>query len=239
VLSYIYLKMDLVAMLQHFKIGPIELNSSCIRHITALLVSFLKYTFYRDYFGRKAKLFLTLVLGISALTLSSCGVVPSEPWVVLGRDDQGQQRTARSHEEGWDDRKSVLGDTDWLQNLLDGEENVGSGSSGSGIAVNSYLWRASLDTISFMPLTSADPFGGVIITDWHSPDKVGEERFKLNVYILGRALRADGLRVAVFRQVQDQAGIWRDAELPGQASTSIEDAILTRARRFRAETIVQ
>ena len=60
---------------------------------------------------------------------------------------------------------------------------------GGGIGVNSYLWRASLDSISFMPLSSADPFGGVIITDWYSPPESPNERFKLNIYILGRQLR--------------------------------------------------
>src|SRR3546814_471878 len=74
------------------------------------------------------------------------------------------------------------------------------GGGGSGIGVNSYLWRATLDTISFMPLASADPFGGVIITDWYTPQQTPNERLKVTVYILDRALRADGLRVRVFRQ---------------------------------------
>ena len=71
---------------------------------------------------------------------------------------------------------------------------------GTGVAVNAYLWRASLDTISFMPLVSADPFGGVIITDWYTPAETPNERFKVNIYILGRDLRADGVRASVFRQ---------------------------------------
>ncbi|MCG8360632.1 MAG: DUF3576 domain-containing protein, partial [Kiloniellales bacterium] len=82
----------------------------------------------------------------------------------------------------------------------DGPLEQGEGGAGAGIGVNSYLWRASLDTISFMPLASADPFGGVIITDWYSPPEAANERFKVNVYILGRDLRADGIRAAVFRQ---------------------------------------
>src|SRR5262249_10226610 len=63
---------------------------------------------------------------------------------------------------------------------------------GGGIGVNSFLWRASLDTVAFMPLASADPFGGVIITDWYTPPQSPNERFKINVFILGRTLRADG-----------------------------------------------
>ncbi len=106
----------------------------------------------------------------------------------------------------------------------------------SAIGVNSFLWRASLDVISFMPVASADPFGGGIITDWHSQPEAGNERFKLNVYILGRALRADGIRVAVFRQVQSVGG-WKDSAVPKATSTKIEDAILTRARQLRHETL--
>ncbi len=102
----------------------------------------------------------------------------------------------------------------------------------SGIGVNSFLWRASLDTISFMPLVSADPFGGVIITDWYSPPQTPDERFKVNVYILGRALRADGIRATVFRQRQSGGG-WVDAPVAEDTSTELENAILTRARQLR------
>ena len=112
-----------------------------------------------------------------------------------------------------------------------------SKNTGGGLGVNSYLWRASLDTILFMPVNSADPFGGVIITDWHSSTEAPSERFKLNVYILGRALRADGVRVAVFRQVQDRRGAWKDAGVPEETRIKIEDAILFRARQLRNQTL--
>ena len=112
------------------------------------------------------------------------------------------------------------------------------GDVGGGLGVNSYLWRATLDTITFMPVNSADPFGGVIITDWHAAAAAPMERFKLNIYILGRALRADGVRVAVFRQVRDGAG-WRDAPVAAKTGTQIEDAILTKARQLRRETLKQ
>jgi hypothetical protein len=108
---------------------------------------------------------------------------------------------------------------------------------GRSIGVNSFLWRASLDTISFMPVSSADPFGGVIITDWYSAGQAPNERFKLNVYILGRALRADGVRVAVFRQVLQAAGGWRDMAISDSTATKIEDSILTRARQLRNEIL--
>jgi hypothetical protein len=133
-------------------------------------------------------------------------------------------------------RGSVFGDGGLFTG---GKDKEGGGGPGGGIGVNSFLWRASLDTISFMPVNSADPFGGVIITDWHSMTETPEERFKMNVYILGRTLRADGIRVAVFRQIQDNAGGWQDAPVPEQAGNKIEDAILTRARQLRFDTLDQ
>lgn len=105
---------------------------------------------------------------------------------------------------------------------------------GSGIGVNAYLWRASLDTVSFMPISSADPFGGTIITDWYSPGNVENERLKANIIILDRQLRADSVRVALFRQVRDGSG-WRDAEVPANAQRQMEDTILTRARELKVK----
>ncbi len=107
---------------------------------------------------------------------------------------------------------------------------------GAGIGVNAFLWRASLDTLAFMPLASADPFGGVIITDWYAPPEAPQERFKINVFILGRDLRADGLRASVFRQQRGESG-WVDAEVADKTSVDIENAILTRARQLRIAAV--
>ena len=105
--------------------------------------------------------------------------------------------------------------------------------SGNGVGVNSYLWRASLDTLGFMPLASADPFGGVIITDWYAPPAAPAERFKVTVYILDKRLRADGLKVSVFRQMRAGNGSWSDAELNPETPAKLENAILARARQMR------
>ena len=102
----------------------------------------------------------------------------------------------------------------------------------AGIGVNAYLWRASLDTLSFMPLESADPFGGVIITDWYADPGTPTERFKATVYILDVNLRADALNVSIFRQVQ-QGGAWVDAAINADTEIQIENAILARARQLR------
>jgi hypothetical protein len=118
-----------------------------------------------------------------------------------------------------------------LFNLGGNKRNQQGG--GSGIAVNSYLWRASLDTIAFMPLSSADPFGGVIITDWYSPPEVPGERYKMSVYILGRQLRADGIKVAVFRQQTKGPNVWLTKSVSKNTATNLENKILTRARQLR------
>lgn len=117
-----------------------------------------------------------------------------------------------------------------------GRDRNDSGAA-PGIGVNSFLWRASLDTVSFMPVASADPFGGVILTDWYSPPDTPNERFKINIYILDRTLRADGVRVSVFRQVRDGEGGWRDAPVSAETATKLEDTILTRARQLRIAQI--
>lgn len=127
---------------------------------------------------------------------------------------------------------SVFGDGG-LGNLF----GSNSGTNENSIGVNSFLWRASLETISFMPINSADAFGGVIITDWYSPAESPRERFKLNVYILGRTLRADGVKVAVFRQLRDPSGGWVDSNVPDNTGIKIEESILTKARILRHETL--
>jgi hypothetical protein len=121
---------------------------------------------------------------------------------------------------------------------------LGGGSGGAkapsdqpAIGVNGYLWRASLDTLAFMPLASADPYGGVIITDWYVNPEKPDERFKCTVYILDSRLRADGLNVTVFKQVKDGSGGWTDAPSAGQTETDIENAILTKARQLRLSNI--
>lgn len=112
-------------------------------------------------------------------------------------------------------------------------------TSEGAVAVNAFLWRASLDTISFMPLTSADPFGGVIISDWYAPQETPDERFKVNVYILGRMLRADGLKVSVFRQTRDASGRWNDAAVGPEVAAEFENAVLSQARELRLRAVAQ
>lgn len=105
----------------------------------------------------------------------------------------------------------------------------------SGMSVNAFLWRATLDTLSFMPLASADPFGGTIITEWYSPPAADGERFRAQAYVMGRQLRSDGVRVQVFRQVLNR-GQWVDAPVSTATNAELEDKVLARARELRSQS---
>ncbi|RZO68883.1 MAG: DUF3576 domain-containing protein [Parvularculaceae bacterium] len=122
----------------------------------------------------------------------------------------------------------------------DGKDNrnvaLGSyslGGSTTATTVNRYLWAASLETLDFLPVFSADPIAGLIITDWYADPQSPQERFKLSVYILDSALRADALRISVFRQLQNPEGRWIDSTVNPATGREIENAILTRARQLR------
>lgn len=104
-----------------------------------------------------------------------------------------------------------------------------------GIGVNSFLWHAVLDTFSFMPLKTVDPFGGVIITEWHILDGNDNERFKVDVVILSRQLRSDGLRISVFKQSKAQ-GQWQPAKADEKMAKDLEDVVLIRARQLRIDS---
>ena len=162
------------------------------------------------------------------VTLTSCSSTPPEIDSTSYPQDARESQRARREARG---SGSIFG-KDGLILFGKKKEDVGANT---GVAVNSFLWRASLDTLSFMPLSAADPFGGVIITDWYTPPETPDRRFKANVYILDRDLRADGLRVALFQQRREANGAWVDATVEEKTSSDLEDAILTRARQLRVE----
>ena len=125
------------------------------------------------------------------------------------------------------DKGHLLGNTDRSSELAAATPDAGG--------VNAYLWRGAIDVLSFMPFASADPVGGVIITDWYTPPTVTGERFKAEAYVLGRTLAANDVRVAVFRQVM-QDGQWTDATVAPDTATDITQKVLVRARELRAGT---
>ncbi len=170
-----------------------------------------------------AKARVGAVVAILALGMAACGAPETDSTARGSRHDTGSTSAQQ--------KESLFGERGLNLGTLFGDEKEQGG--GSGIAVNSFLWRASLDTIAFMPLSSADPFGGVIITDWYSPPDTPGERFKVNVYILDRQLRADGIRASVFRQRLDTNSQWAEAPVDKATPIELENAILTRARELR------
>jgi len=115
-------------------------------------------------------------------------------------------------------------------------KNKSDNNGGVGIGVNAFLWRASLDTIAFMPITTADAFGGTILTDWYQLPESPNERYKVNVFILDRTLRADGVKVSLFKQARDAGGAWVDVRVDARMAGDLENSILTRARQLRLAT---
>lgn len=170
---------------------------------------------------------VTAALIVSAFALQGCsGKIQKE--ASYPTRPEGTDKILYSDQKA----DTIWGQDTSLGDKLFGRDKDKDAGASSGIGVNSFLWRASLDTVSFMPVAQADPFGGVILTDWYeNPDQPGQ-RFKVNVYILDRQLRADGVRVAVFKQTREK-NAWIDAKVPDQMANDIENAILTRARQLR------
>ena len=196
-------------------------NKATIRAIQRLFRKVILRTFCKSIVRTTGqfRLLAGLSLLATAITLSACSGIQTEKTDGLTKGQNEREQKAIGRVFGGDG-VSLFGD--------DSESN-----GPSGIGVNSFLWRASLDTISFMPLASADPFGGVIITDWYSPPSSPLERFKMTVYILDRKLRADGLKVTVFRQTRvTRTAAWNDAAVASTTPSELEDAILTRARQL-------
>lgn len=167
------------------------------------------------------KTYLSLLMITALLTLSACSGVESEAKYPTGAD------RASTGGDIYKEAPSIFG-----KGGLDLLGNKKKSGDGSGVIVNTYLWRAALDTVSFMPLASADPFGGTIITEWYSAPDSPNERTKLNVFILGSDLSVSSLSVKVFRQVKSGGG-WKDATVAKDTATKLEDAIFTRAREMK------
>jgi hypothetical protein len=169
----------------------------------------------------RTSLLITLLVSLAAAPLlSGCGI--------FGSGSKASAPASNNQEALYASRGSLLGDSGLG---LGGSKDDKGG--GVGLGVNSFLWRATLDTLAFMPLASADPFGGVIITDWYEDPKAKDERFKVNALILDKTLRADGVKISLFKQKRDEDGHWRDTEVAPKVARDLEDTILTRAREMR------
>jgi hypothetical protein len=166
---------------------------------------------------------LTSLALVAVMTLSACGdkkLPETEARYPTGAERSGVKDDIYAEPE------SIFGDGGLG---ISGEDED---KAQTGIGVNAWLWRAALDTVSFMPLASADPFGGVIITDWYNPPESEGERFKLNVFIMDEQLKANAINIKAFRQVKE-SDAWQDAAVSKGMARELENAVLTRARRMR------
>ena len=114
-------------------------------------------------------------------------------------------------------------------------QNKQTASIGMGMPINPYLWKASLETINFMPLSSADPFAGLIITDWYSKNNTNE-RCKINIFIKGVELKTSNLKVNSFCQTLSDKNNWVSNETDIKINAQIENAILNKAKKLKLST---
>jgi Domain of unknown function (DUF3576) len=169
-----------------------------------------------------------VVMAAMAANLVSCG----------GDDTYYPEQTARGKKDrglGLSKGEAEGGGLFGPGGLFGSRDDKAKGLNEPGIAVNAFLWRASLDVIidNRWPIASADPFGGLIITDWFQFTESPSERLKLQVLILDRDLRADAIRASIIRQQQAGARGWVDAPVDAKTAFEFENAILTRARQLR------
>lgn len=156
------------------------------------------------------------ILTLAALITSCSGMPKGEGDFPKSRDQQEEERIGKITGE---DGITVIGGK---------KKNAAT----DGINVNSYLWRATLDTVAQMPIISADPFGGTILTDWYVENEKSQERFKLNVFVIGAELRADAIKVSAFKQKKVR-GAWGETLNAPELSQAIEDKILLKAREIK------
>jgi Domain of unknown function (DUF3576) len=165
--------------------------------------------------------FICLAASLS-LALSAC--VASQPAQTSGR----AQQAAASEPEEIDTEANILTILGLAQ-----KESVKDPGPQTGRTVSPILWQAAHDTLDFVKYSSEDPLTGSIVTDWYSPPGKPNERLRVNVFILSRALRSDSITVTVDRQERAPNGQWSETTIARQVETDIENAILKRARQLK------
>ncbi len=156
-----------------------------------------------------------LSVACAALLLAACGSDPEKPKPTVEAPPPSSAKVADASDSGG-----------WFS---------GSSEKKGGVSVNAYLWRASLDALSFMPMDQTDPFGGTIKTGWYTPAATPNERLRVAVYILDSRLRADALRVSVFKEAKKTSGDWVDATVDPETVTKLENLILNKARALKIQ----
>lgn len=165
-----------------------------------------------------------LALACAVLLLAACQQSGNTDYVVGGNSQQNSGLQQKHATEPVGERRGYI--------------RGASGDLKTGRAqVNGYLWRAALDTVSFMPLSSVDATGGAIVTDWYTPPETPDDRFKVTILVRGEDLRSDGVKATVFRQNRDEKGGWVDAKIDENTQVDLENIILSQARLLRNEAM--
>ena len=187
-------------------------------------------------FNIKNTRFILATLFLSFFLTSGCTLFNDDTVITRAPPNEDlitQRERERRERLGNPEDESFVGNI--FKDITGLGDNKDSNTGGGGIGVNSLLWRATLDTLSFMPLVSADPFGGVIITDWYADSEIAKEKFKVVAYIIGTELRVDGIKVSVFKKTKDKNGDWVDKKSSAILQNKIEDVILTKARKYKIQ----
>lgn len=178
------------------------------------------------------------LLSFLLVSLSSCATLEK---MGIGQSDSAAASASRSDvpvntEDRLRKQRGKLTGEDGFNVLGGGDDDK---SNGATLGVNSFLWRATLDTLAFMPFASADPFGGVILTDWYEDPKTPGERFKVNAVIMDTGLRAEAIKIKLFKQKIQKDNQWRDVEVHPNLARKLEDTVLTRAREIRVNHLAR
>ena len=162
------------------------------------------------------------------------GAIIERAGVTMGGDDspEGRQLQMEVAENKLQSGGGLFGKKGGLDLL---NQNKQTASIGVGMPINPYLWKASLETINFMPLSSADPFAGLIITDWYSENNTNE-RCKINIFIKGVELKTSNLKVNSFCQTLSDKNNWVSNETDIKINAQIENAILNKAKKLKLST---
>lgn len=173
------------------------------------------------------------IIALFILSLTACSVLPKgeAKYPAENREEHADQGKL------YDDHETIFGEGGFGSVLM-GKTDGDTADADNVLNINAFLWRASLETINFMPIAQTDPFGGVILTDWYSASATPNQRYKLNILITDKQLRASGVKVSMFKEERaSETAKWESVTVAKEDTRKIEDAILARAREMRIASL--
>ena len=171
------------------------------------------------------KIIVKTLLIISAMLLVACS------GVTVTREETPVQKRQR-------ESQSLL--TGQAGRGINLNQALGGSQSGAALPVNALLWRASIDTLSVVPLNSIDTYSGTIISDWYKNPENPNQRIKIALFVLDQELRSDAIKAEVYVQHRTSASNdWTDAGRDTELAIRLEELVLTRAREIRAGGLIE